>query len=175
MNKKVITIVAAAAVVATALIVELGGPSAAGPGTARTMLAPHVFETKGRTTTAHHQDFEFHAAIHGGSIADSTAVDISWFNPAGGLIQASGKDVCGPCTLTLDSSHRKQSLRLETAITSKGGWGSQTSKSGYAVITITGPGADFVSVQGFVVNSHTSPFDVSVLGFTPEEITAPSP
>jgi hypothetical protein len=40
------------------------------------------------------------------------------------------------------------------------------------VIVVGGSDPDGVELQGFVVNSHTSAFDLSVFGFDPQPITA---
>ncbi len=59
-------------------------------------------------------------------------------------------------TLLLEMAHARSTPRLSWA----SGW------------SCGGNDPDGVNVQGFVVNSHTSPFDLSVFGFEPEVLRA---
>ena len=79
--------------------------------------------------------------------------------------------VCNPCALDLDSSHRKVSFPLERLIDAAGGFGGAVEMSGFGVLVVDGD-SDGVNIQGFVVNAHTSPFDLSVFGFDPQPIVA---
>ncbi len=181
MTKKALAVIAGVTVIATVVVAELGGSSSAGPSTQRLLLAPHVFESKGTIKDPHNQDTAFHAAYMGGqgggTGASSATVEVRLYNAAGSLIKAPGGDqvICGPCTMSLGPSDRKQSLRLETEILDVGGWGTRKSVLGYAVFSVSGEDPDHVAIQGFVVNSHTNPLDQSVTAYTPEEITLPAP
>jgi hypothetical protein len=46
--------------------------------------------------------------------------------------------------------------------------------SGFAIVSVNGDDVENVSIQGYIVNAHTNAFDLSVFGFTPEEVRAPS-
>src|SRR5207249_2879173 len=89
-----------------------------------------------------------------------------------------GQDVCAPCLFTLDETQRKLSIRVDDLIVAKGGFpaggGGAASLivTGFAVIVVGGDSPDAVNLQAFVVNSHTSAFDLSVFGFEPQPILA---
>jgi hypothetical protein len=65
-------------------------------------------------------------------------------------------------------------MSLEDLIVDAGGFPAGRVVLGFGVIVVGGADPDGVNLQGFVVNSHTSAFDVSVFGFVPEEVRAPA-
>jgi hypothetical protein len=72
----------------------------------------------------------------------------------------------------LSSTNRKQTITIEDLIQTRGGgFGSQTVRNAFGVVTIGGDSAN-VGLESFVVNAHTSPFDLSVFGFEPQPIEA---
>jgi hypothetical protein len=79
--------------------------------------------------------------------------------------------VCNPCLASLSSSTRKLSFNVDNLIDSNGGGFDAAVKLGFGIVVVTGDVGP-VELQGFVVNSHTSAFDLSVIGFDPEEIDA---
>src|SRR4030095_1439585 len=83
------------------------------------------------------------------------------------MVGAGGTPVCGPCTYQLGGQNRKVSIRLDDLIMSNGGGFDTTVKLGFGVIVVGGANPDAINIQGFVVNSHTGPFDLSVFGFDP--------
>jgi len=84
-----------------------------------------------------------------------------------------GNNVCNPCSYALNSRVRKKSVSFEQAIKEAGGYPiAPEAKLGFGVIVVSGSDPDGVNLQGFVVNSHTSAFDLSVFGFEPQPIIA---
>src|SRR5262249_36919344 len=80
--------------------------------------------------------------------------------------------VCGPCTFQLNGQQRKLSIRVDDLITTTGGGFDTAVKLGFAVIVVSGSGAEAVNIQAFVVNSHRGPFDLAVFGFEPQPMSA---
>ena len=142
---------------------------------ARTFVAPHVFETKGRTSTESYAiDTEFVVTfLPSESSSSSATLELYLFDQATGLpMRGASGTVCAPCAYELDSDHPWQRISLESLIETTGGGFDRNVKLGFALISVLGEGADAVNVQGFVVNSHSGAFDLSVFPFNPEEVRA---
>ncbi len=144
----------------------------------RTFVIPHVLEQSGSTLTT---PFTFDTevfAVYTGGLAGITGtggatVELYLFDQTTGLpMQGGSGSVCNPCTFGVNSSQRKQSIRVEDLIQAAGGYGGSNARLGYGVLVVGGADADKVAVQGFIVNSHSSSFDLSVFGFEPTPITA---
>jgi hypothetical protein len=65
------------------------------------------------------------------------------------------------------SGRRKVAIRIDDLIAPHGSPGASVCKLGFDTVVIGGTDPDGVNLQGFVVNSHSSPFDLSVFGFEP--------
>jgi hypothetical protein len=145
---------------------------------ARSYVVPHVFETSGRVTnTPYTFDTQFFmtyaaglAGLPGGAGAQ---VDLYLFDDFGVPWAGPAGEVCNPCSFDLSDAQRKRTVTLEELILTNGGGFPASTPSGLAVLVVQGDAAH-VALQGFVVNSHTNAFDVSVFGFTPEEVRAPA-
>jgi hypothetical protein len=87
------------------------------------------------------------------------------------LMVGNGSTICGPCTFDLSSATPKRSINIGDVISTNGGFSGAPVKLGFGVIVVSGD-ADNARLQGFVVNSHTGPFDLSVFGFEPQPIAA---
>ena len=147
-----------------------------GDGGKRTILMPHVFETKGRAASEPNStDFDFKAVYRrgvvagcgGGNFCPVGNVRLYLFDDSGRPMTGgdastgtAGAVVCNPCTRDLGPNARVVTFRLQDLITDAGGF-DQEVKQGFAVITVEGPGADEVSLFAFITNSHNSPFDLS--------------
>lgn len=157
-------------------IVLISSDSSAGPGTPRVFSLPHFLERKGKTSNT---NFTFDTTLFmtyltGASSGGGTeaTVELFLFKDNGDLLKsATNKNVCDPCEFTLNTTKRKLSIRIDTLITKEGGFPNNRELTGYGIIVVGGD-TDGVSLQGFVVNSHTSPFDLSVFGFEPQPLTA---
>jgi hypothetical protein len=159
---------------------------------AKTFVIPHVLEKSGLTTNT---PFTFDTTLyvvfaaglgaepHGSSSREVhghiTLMKFYLFdNDDAAMRSATGEEVCNPCTFEhAADGQRKLSIRVDDLITAKGGFpvspgGADRPVTGYAVVVVSGQDADSVAMQGFVVNSHTSPFDLSVFGFEPQPIAA---
>jgi hypothetical protein len=155
------------------------------PSTKKTFCFPHVLETSGRTTLAPNAiDSVLYATYTGGLTGVPTnnagaTLELYLYDQQTGqpMISGGGTDVCNPCTFNLGAGgggggSRKQTIYVDDLITAAGGFGGATSKVGFGIIVVSGADPDGVNLQGFVVNSHTGPFDLSVFGFEPQEIKA---
>jgi hypothetical protein len=145
----------------------------AGAVVVRTHLAPHVFETKGRSNGTFSFDFALSAVgspgVSGVSTeADDVRVDVYLFDGATGKPLTTSAP-CTACTVTLASGERKAFLSVDNLVSANRADRSRLVRLGYAVLTVDGR-ADDVNVQSFVVNAHRSAFDLSVFGFTPVEL-----
>jgi hypothetical protein len=151
---------------------------------ARTYVVPHILEKSGLVST---QNFTFDTslvALYSSGIGGlpqgaGASLDVYLYDDLGALMTGlSGTPVCNPCTFDLGTggagsgSPRKQLIRIEDLINSQGGGFDNSEKTGFAVIVVGGADPNGVSLQGFVVNSHTGPFDLSVFGFDPQPIAA---
>lgn len=147
------------------------------PAAARTYCFPHVFDQKGRVSnTTYTFDTTMFVTYSGGVAcvgggADQQ-VDVYLYDDEGHpLTSLTGTDVCAPCTMTVGPAQRTARLNLEAAADAAGGMPNLL--SGFAVVVVSGDNVEKVSLQGFIVNSHTNAFDLSVFGFTPQEVRAP--
>lgn len=167
------------------------------PATARTFVLPHVLEKQGSVTST---PFTFDTTIFatytpglpgtgpggggGGGAAggadnarrpSGATVEFFLYDDDGSPMQGGAgagmppRDVCNPCTMQLDAQNRKQSFHLDDLIVEAGGF-DEVVKTGFGVLVVGGADPKGVNLQGFVVNSHSGPFDLSVFGFLPEEI-----
>ncbi|MBK6900671.1 MAG: T9SS type A sorting domain-containing protein [bacterium] len=148
----------------------------AGTAAARTYAFPHVFETRGRTSdTPYTFDTTMFLTYAGGvacvgGVEDPLSVSLYLYDDDGSPMRStSGLDVCNPCTYPLGPTHRKESVRVENLFLTADEM--PNSLTGYAVVDVPGTGDD-VAVSGFIVNAHTSAFDLSVFGFEPTPIAA---
>jgi hypothetical protein len=151
------------------------------PDPRRTFVLPHMLEKSGRITDT---QFTFDTtifatytgALAGGGGGGGATLDLYMYDDATGSLMtgADGRDVCNPCSYNLGgSSPRKQSIRIDDLITASGAFDAAV-KLGYGVIVVSGADPENVALQGFVVNSHTSPFDLSFLNTPVQPLSAAS-
>jgi hypothetical protein len=138
----------------------------------RTILMPHVFETKGSTKNeANSFDFFVKAVYRrgvvagcgGGNYCPGAAVRLYLFDDSGEPMEGGGastgtpgRAVCNPCTRELGTSTRAVTFSLQDLITEAGGFDSEA-KLGFGVITIEGEDPEGVNVFAFITNTHDSP------------------
>lgn len=168
----------AGAAAATALTVEIARPARARK---RAFLIPHFRETPGKAAEfAHCTDTEIVLTYVRGLTgvagrARSATVQLWLYDDATGgpLLTADQQAVANPYEITLsaDPAQRRKTIRIDDLITAKGNFDAGV-KLGFGVLVVGGQDPDGVNLQGFVVNAHTSPFDLSVFGFEPEPIAA---
>ncbi len=144
---------------------------------AKTYVIPHVLEKSGRISSTTNTFDTTLMITYDGGLGDTldnggATVDLYLYDDATALpMRGSAGEVCNPCTFQMDAANRKRAVVLDDLILAKGGF-DQESKTGYALAVVSGPDPDGVVMQGFVVNSHTGPFDLSVFGFDPQPIGA---
>ena len=153
------------------------------PQTKKTFVLPHILESSGKITDT---QFTFDttlfatytAGLAGVPPGSGATVDLYLYDQTTGqpMIGGGGTTVCNPCSFALGAGAdgtvvRKQSIVLDDLVMAAGGFGGQKSKPGFGVIVVGGADPEGVSLQGFVVNAHTGPFDLSAFAFEPEQLT----
>ena len=158
-------------VIATYRVVRKGARLYVGPS----FVLPHVLERSGTLSNAA-TTFDttlfttYTSGLVGADRTHDVPLDIFLFDN-GKPVDLSTAVPCATCSFAL-AGGRKQLLRIDNLLTPShpvppAGF----CKLGFGVIAVSG-GGDDVDLQGFVVNSHTSAFDLSVFGFTPAPIAA---
>lgn len=145
----------------------------------RTYVIPQVLEKSGTITNT---QYTFDTTIfmtYTPGLANVPAgpgatVDLYLYDQADAksFMMNNGQPVCNPCTFLLDATTRFRSVRVDDLITAKGGNFDKPVKLGFGVLVVGGQDPNGVNLQGFVVNSHTNAFDLSVFGFEPQPIAA---
>lgn len=155
-------------------------PVKSNPGSTRKVFVlPHVLEKSGLVDREPNTlDMEIHGVYTGGlagSAGSNALLDFYLYEETGIPMKSlSGDVVCNPCSYSWGTSPadlRKQSIRLDDLITSKGGFDIPV-KTGFGILVVGGADPENVALQGFVVNSHTNAFDLSVFGFDPVPIAS---
>jgi hypothetical protein len=152
--------------------------SAGGSAQAKTFVLPHILEKSGTiNSTPYTFDTTIFAKYASGVACigpkPPTPNAVYLYDDSGKPMRGlDGSDVCNPCAMDLDPTHSSAHLNIEDLFTPSGGM--QGVKLGFGIVVVGGADPDAVHVQGFVVNSHTGPFDLSVFGFDPVEIRAPA-
>ena len=133
-------------------------------------VIPHIIERAGAISNT---QFTFDttlfatytAGLAGTPAGPGATIDLYLYdNSTGTPLRNNGTVVCDPCSYNFGgTSPRKQSIKIDDLITATGAFDT-TVKLGFGVIVVKGD-ADNVSLQGFIINSHTSPFDLSLSGF----------
>lgn len=149
-----------------------------GGGAHRTFVVPHVLDRPGRISNTPYTFDTSIFATYGGGLPGAPSgtgatVDVYLLDDGGGFVTGGGgSDVCAPCSFPLGAGARKATISIDALVEAAGGFGATGELDAMALIDVQGD-ASLVSLQGLVVNSHTSATDVSVFGFNPQEITAP--
>ncbi len=146
-------------------------PLAPGAAAAKVWVIPHVLETSGRV---HDTQYTFDTTIFAnyvggiGTVTGSggATVDVYLYNNTGGPLTNNGAVVCAPCTYNLGADTRKASISVDDLILTRGAFDAGV-KLGFGIIVVGGANPENVALQGFVVNSHTGPFDLSTAAIGP--------
>lgn len=142
----------------------------------RSYILPHILETSGDIRfDSFAVDTTICATYVSSNTASKVTLDLYLRDQFGNVMTAPGGEVCNPCTYNMVSvssnTPRKLSIRLDDLIVAKGGFAGGV-KLGFGIVVVTGGDTDAVNLQTFVVNSHTSPLDLSVFGFDPVPLQA---
>jgi hypothetical protein len=94
------------------------------------------------------------------------------------LKSLTNQDVCNPCSFNVTAANRKAIGNLEGIVNSVGGL-PRPNVTGYMIFVVNGDVGN-VDVSGFIINSHTGQFDVSVFSLDlqfiePEPAPTPEP
>lgn len=150
----------------------------------KTHVFPHALETSGRVlgTPAPFDTTVFvkvpgapgDAGVAVGSDGPGT-VELYVFDTSSGAemaLQGRGVDGDGNlstgCQVVISAAPDSGGMNVERV-----GATDEGVRLGYAVMGV-GDADQTVNLQGFIVNAHTSPFDLSVLGFVPDAISSPA-
>ena len=141
---------------------------------ARTFVMPHVLEVGGTIANTQNtfdtQIFATYTPGQAGSTAGPGAtLDLYLYANTGVPMEHNGQNVCAPCSYALDSNMRKQSIRIDDLISALGPFASGV-KLGYGILVVGGADPDGVALQSFVVNSHTSAFDLTTTEYGPQTL-----
>ena len=144
--------------------------------TKRTILAPHVFETKGRTQSDPNATDFFVKVLYrrgvvggcgSGTYCPGATVSLYLYDESGRPMTGGdastgspGTVVCNPCARGLNANTRSDTFSAHDLIMQAGGFDNDV-KLGFGVIVVSGPDPEGVNIQGFVVNSHTSALDLT--------------
>ena len=119
------------------------------------------------------------ATYAGGLLEDKTGnsgsrstIELYLYDQSSGFLakSATGQTICGPCTFNLSTGvNRMKTIKIQDLFDNAGGFITPLF-TGFAVINISGD--ENVHLGGFISNSKTSPFDLSVFGFEPVELKA---
>lgn len=142
---------------------------------AKTYVLPHVLDSSG---SIHDTPFTFDTTMFATYVPTvpngptGAAVDLFLFDDVAGtpMVGGNGVPVCAPCTANLDAATTEATFDVDGLISAAGGF-DRGVKLGFGVLVVGGQDPDGVNLQGFVVNAHTSPFDLSVFGFEPVPIS----
>ncbi|MBL8028018.1 MAG: T9SS type A sorting domain-containing protein [Fibrobacteres bacterium] len=146
--------------------------------TKRVFVLPHVLESSGKVSV---QDLSFTTRVHAvlasglreSPTRQSAKIDLYLYENTGMPMRTDeGVDVCNPCSQDLTESNRTYSVEGYDLKKAKG-TSSAARTSGFGIIVVSGD-CDDVYLDYYVVNSHTSPFDLAVFGFNPVEVVVNS-
>jgi hypothetical protein len=100
-------------------------------------------------------------------------VDLFIFDQSSGqpMQSSTGADVANPASFELNASNPTRTTSVDDLLTAQGAFDAGV-KLGFGVLVVGGQDPDGVNLQGFVVNSHTSPSDLSVFAFEPQPLQA---
>ncbi|HXV14032.1 MAG TPA: T9SS type A sorting domain-containing protein [Candidatus Krumholzibacteria bacterium] len=147
----------------------------------RLIVFPSVVESSTGTVNALNAFDTIFYAVYGGGVAGSSipagagaTVSLYLFNDNGTLKQSQiGNNVCAPCAQVVSAGSPKATFSLQNLFIGAGGFAFGV-EVGFALVSISGT-ADAVGLQGFFLNSHTSPFDLSTASLEAREVPTSSP
>ncbi len=149
----------------------------AGTAMARVFVLPHVLEKSGRiSNTQYTFDTTIYATygrgLTDGKVGKGASASLYLYDASGSPLRApapGGNVVCNPCGPYLLAGGgggggvvKKIEITVDDLIVAAGGFGAPPNDtvSGFGVLVVDGDDKN-VALQGFVVNSHTSAFDLS--------------
>ena len=131
---------------------------------------PHVLEKSGRISNT---PFTFDTSIFANYVGASDATVGMGFLGNNGAAFECVNGPMPPFSTVMNAQQNTVDISMEDIAASAGGFPADGHvKLGFGVIVVGGADPENVAVQGFVVNSHTGPFDLSVFGFDPVPISA---
>lgn len=137
---------------------------------AKTLVIPHVLEKSGLTSNSQYS-FDtmlyvtYVSGLGGTPVGPGASVDLYLYDNNGApWVSATGRRVCDPCVIPiapLQGSPPKVSVSLDSLVTGAGGF-PRAVMTGFAVLVVNGQDPDGVNLSGFILNSHTSAFDLTM-------------
>ena len=143
----------------------------------RTIVAPHVFETKGIATSEPSSTDFFVKAVYrrgvvsgcgGGNYCPGATVSLYLYDESGrpmtgGASTGAATPVCNPCARDLGMNARTTTFSLQDLIMAAGGFDTEV-KQGFGVITVEGLQSladKGVTIFTFMTSSHDTPGDLT--------------
>ena len=142
----------------------------------RSYVLPHVLENAfGAGSSLIQDQFTFDTSVFmvytpglaGLPAGPGASVDLFLFGPDRKPV-AGDAGVCNPCTFDLGGRHRTVRVDVDSYLEPF----DQGTRFGFGTIVVRGQDPDGVNIQGFVVNTHRSQFDLSVFTFEPQPLAA---
>jgi hypothetical protein len=134
---------------------------------ARTWVIPHVLEKSGTTVVATYTGGL--PGMSGQGRAEATLNVFLYARDGRPMTGADRRPLCNPCAYPLSAGVRTHEVDL-TALARRAS--PESARHGFAVVASGGGDAASVNLQGFITNSNIG--ELSVFGFQPEEVRAPS-
>lgn len=143
---------------------------------ARSFVVPHYIEKDGLVNTTQFTfDTTFFVTYLGGigntDLTPGASIDLFIYDDLTGqpLKSLTSIDVCNPCSFAVSTANRKAIGNVEGIANSVGGL-PRANVTGSMVFNVVGD-FDNVDTSVFVINSHTTASDVSILSVTVEDLT----
>jgi hypothetical protein len=146
---------------------------------ARVFSIPHMLEMSGTTTAATYTfDETLFATYTGGQAgtpggAGATLSLYLYDESTGALLTNYGTTVCSPCTYSIGGgASRKLILRLEDMVLARGGSFDALVKRAAGVVVVGGADPGNVTLQPWLINSHSGAFDLATTAQTAQPVTS---
>ena len=144
---------------------------------ARVFSVPHMLETTGSTATQTYAFDETIFATYTGGQAGTTGsggATVSLYlydEDTGALLKNNGLNVCAPCAFNIGgASPRKLTLRMEDLITAATGSMDALAKRAAGVVVVGGADPGNVTLQPWLINSHSNSFDLAMTAQTAQPV-----
>ena len=145
---------------------------------ARVFSIPHMLDTSGSTSTQTYAFDETIFATYTGGQAGTTGsggATVSLYlydEDSAALLTNNGMNVCAPCVYGIGGANpRKLALRMEDLIVAATGSMDALAKRAAGVVVVGGSDPGNVTLQPWLINSHSNTFDLGVTAQTAQPVS----